>query len=71
MFNQTTFAAAAIALMLAAGAALAQTAERNVFDTETYQLVPAAVSATGLTREAVQAGYIAQRDAKGIDSFNP
>ena len=44
MFKQTTFAAAAIALTLAAGAALAQTAERNVFDTETYQRMPAAVS---------------------------
>ena len=71
MFKQATFAAAAIALTLAAGAALAQTAERNVFDTETYQRMPAAVSAHGLTRDAVQAGYIAQRDARGIDSFNP
>jgi hypothetical protein len=71
MFKQASFTAAAIALTLASGATLARAAERNVFDTETYQSMPAAVSANGLTREAVQAEYIAKREAKGIASFNP
>lgn len=70
MSKQVSFAVAALALSIAGGA-FAQTAERNVFDTETYQRMPAAVSANGLTRDAVQAEYIAKRDAKGISSFNP
>ncbi len=68
--KQAHIAVAALALSIAGGA-FAQTAERNVFDTETYQRLPAAQSANGLTREAVQAQYLAQRDAKGISSFNP
>jgi hypothetical protein len=61
---------AAIALTIAGGA-FAQSAERNVFDTETNLRMPAAQSANGLTREAVQAEYIAKRDAKGISEYNP
>jgi hypothetical protein len=72
--NTTMFAKqavfAAIALTIAGGA-FAQSAERNVFDTETNQRMPAAQSANGLTREAVQAEYIAKRDAKGISEYNP
>ena len=44
---------------------------RNVFDTETNLRMPAAASAEGLTREAVQAQYIAKRAASNIASFNP
>lgn len=63
-------AVAAIALSLAGGA-FAQSAARNVFDTETDLRMPAAASANGLTREQVQAEYIAKRDAQGISEFNP
>lgn len=68
--KQAQFAVAAVALSLAGGA-FAQSAQRNVFDTETDLRMPPAASAHGLTREAVQADYIAKRDAKGISSFNP
>lgn len=68
--KQAQFALAAVALSLASGA-FAQTAPRNVFDTETDLRMPAAASANGLTREQVQAAYIASRDAKGISEFNP
>jgi preprotein translocase subunit Sec63 len=68
--KQAQFALAAVALSLASGA-FAQTAQRNVFDTETDLRMPAASSANGLTREQVQAAYIASRDAKGISEFNP
>jgi hypothetical protein len=77
--KQTQIAVAAITLSIA-GTAFAQSVERNVFDTETYNRVfdtetynriPAAQSADGLTREAVQAAYIAKRNAEGISSFNP
>jgi len=70
MSKQIHFAVAALALSIAGGA-FAQTAERNVFDTETYQRMPAATSAQGLTREAVQAEYIAKRAEQNISSFNP
>jgi hypothetical protein len=63
-------AIAAIALTAISGA-FAQSPERNVFDSEAILQLPASASAQGLTREAVQAQYIAQRDAKGISSFNP
>lgn len=68
--KQAHIAVAALALTIASGA-FAQSTARNVFDTETDQRLPAAQSADGLTREAVQAQYLAQRDAKGISSFNP
>jgi len=67
---QAAVAVAAITLSIAGGA-FAQSVERNVFDTETYNRMPAAQSADGLTREAVQAEYIAKRAAEGISSFNP
>lgn len=51
--------------------AFAQSPERNVFDSEAILQLPASRSAQGLSRQAVQAEYIAQRDAKGISSFNP
>jgi hypothetical protein len=72
--KQAQIAVAAIALTLAGGAAFAQSAqssERNVFDTETQLRMPAAASAEGLTREAVQAQYVAKRAATNIASFNP
>lgn len=68
--KQAQIAVAALALSIAGGA-FAQSAERNVFDTETNLRMPAAASAEGLTREAVQAQYIAKRDAKGISDFAP
>ena len=68
--KQAHIAVATIALSIA-GTAFAQSVERNVFDTETYNRLPAAQSADGLTREAVQDAYIAQRNAQGISSFNP
>ena len=68
--KQAQIAVAAIALTIA-GSAFAQSSERNVFDTETNLRMPAAVSAEGLTREAVQAQYIAKRDTNNIASFNP
>lgn len=68
--KQAQIAVAALALSIAGGA-FAQSVERNVFDTETYNRLPAAQSANGLTREAVQAEYVAKRDADGISSFNP
>lgn len=70
--KQASFAIAAAALTLASGA-FAQSPERNVFDSEAILQLPASASASaqGLSREAVQAQYIAQRDAQGISSFNP
>lgn len=70
MFAKTPFAVAAIALSIAGGA-FAQSTDRNVFDNEAILKAPAAQSANGLTREAVQGEYIAQRAAKNISSFNP
>ena len=67
--KQAQIAVAAIALTLA-GSAFAQSGDR-VFDTETDLRMPAAASAEGLTREAVQAQYIAKRAATNIASFNP
>lgn len=64
-------AAIAAITLTAIGGAFAQSPERNVFDSEAILQLPASASAQGLTREAVQAQYIAQRDAKGISSFNP
>jgi hypothetical protein len=68
--KQAQIAVAAIAFSIAGGA-FAQSVERNVFDTETHNRIPAAQSADGLTREAVQAAYVAKRAAEGISSFNP
>ena len=68
--KQAQFAVAALTLSIAGGA-FAQTADRNVFDSEAILAQPAAVSSTGLTREAVQAEYIAKRNAENISSFNP
>jgi len=68
--KQAQIAVAAIALTIA-GSAFAQSTERNVFDTETNLRMPAATSAEGLSRDAVQAQYIAKRDANNIASFNP
>ena len=68
--KQAQIAIAALALTVA-GSAFAQTAQRNVFDTETDLRMPAAASAEGLSREAVQAQYIAKRAASNIASFNP
>ncbi|MEK8034527.1 hypothetical protein AACH06_27170 [Ideonella sp. DXS29W] len=68
--KQAHIAVAAIALTLASGA-FAQSSDRNVFDTETNLRMPAAASAEGLTRDAVQAQYIAKRAASNIASFNP
>lgn len=68
--KQAHIAVAAIALTLASGA-FAQSSDRNVFDTETNLRMPAAASAEGLTRDAVQAQYIAKRAAGNIASFNP
>jgi hypothetical protein len=68
--KQAQIAVAAITLAIAGGA-FAQSTERNVFDTETNLRMPAAASAEGLSREAVQAQYIAKRDANNIASFNP
>ena len=68
--KQAQIAVAAIALSIAGGA-FAQSTERNVFDTETNLRMPAAASAEGLSREAVQAQYIAKRDVNNIASFNP
>lgn len=64
--KQAAFAAIALTV---AGGAFAQNVERNVFDTETYQRMPAAEST--VSRDAVRAEYIAQRDAKGISDFRP
>jgi len=68
--KQAQIAVAAITLSIAGGA-FAQSVERNVFDTETDHRIPASQSADGLTREAVQAAYVAKRAAEGISSFNP
>lgn len=68
--KQAQFAVAALTLSIAGGA-FAQSADRNVFDSEAILQQPAPVSANGLTREAVQAEYIAKRNAENISSFNP
>jgi hypothetical protein len=68
--KQAQFAVAALTLSIAGGA-FAQSADRNLFDSEAILKQPAAVSANGLTREAVQAEYIAKRNAENISSFNP
>jgi len=68
--KQAQFAVAALTLSIAGGA-FAQSVDRNVFDSEAILQQPAAVSANGLTREAVQAEYIAKRNAENISSFNP
>ena len=67
--KQAQIAVAAIALTIAGGA-FAQSSDR-VFDTETDIRMPAAASAEGLTREAVQAQYIAKRASTNISAFNP
>jgi hypothetical protein len=67
--KQAQIAVAAIALTIAGGA-FAQSSDR-VFDTETDIRMPAAASAEGLTREAVQAQYITKRASTNIASFNP
>jgi Domain of unknown function (DUF4148) len=64
--KQAAFAALTLAI---AGGAFAQNVERNVFDTETYQRMPAAES--NVSREAVRAEFIAQREAKNIAEFRP
>lgn len=71
MFAKYSYAAIAALSLIAAGSAFAQSAERNVFDTEAGLALPAATSAGGLTRAQVQAEYLAQRDKNGISSFNP
>jgi hypothetical protein len=68
--KQAQFAAAAIALTLATGA-FAQSPAHNVFDSEAILAQPASASSQGVSRDAVQAEYIAQRAAVGISSFNP
>jgi hypothetical protein len=67
--KQAQIAVAAIALTIAGGA-FAQSSDR-VFDTETDIRMPAAASAEGLTRDAVQAQYIAKRASTNISAFNP
>ena len=67
--KQAQFAVAALALSIAGGA-FAQS-DRNVFDSEAMLAQPAAVSSSNVTREAVQAEYIAKRNAENISSFNP
>jgi hypothetical protein len=67
--KQAQIAVAAIALTIAGGA-FAQSSDR-VFDTETDIRMPAAASAEGLTRDAVQAQYVAKRASTNIASFNP
>lgn len=71
MFAKYSYAAVAALSLIAAGSAFAQPAERNLFDTEAGLALPAATSASGLTRAQVQAEYLAQRDKNGISSFNP
>ena len=70
MFAKYSYVAVAALSLIAAGSAFAQS-ERNVFDTEAGLALPAATSASGLTRAQVQAEYLAQRDKNGISSFNP
>ena len=67
--KQAQIAVAALTLSIA-GSAFAQS-DRNVFDSEAALQLPAAVSANGLTREAVRAEVIAQRAALTVASFNP
>lgn len=64
--KQAALAAITVAI---AGGAFAQNVERNVFDTETYQRMPAAQS--NVSRDAVRAEFIAQREAKNIAEFSP
>ena len=68
--KQAQFAIAALSLSIAGGA-FAQSADRNVFDSEAILARPAAVSGSNVSREAVQAEYIAKRNAENISSFNP
>lgn len=71
--KQAQIAVAAIALTIAGSSAFAQSAQSSdrVFDTETNLRMPAAASSEGLTRDAVQAQYIAKRASTNIASFNP
>jgi molybdopterin-guanine dinucleotide biosynthesis protein A len=68
MFKQA--ALAVVALTLATGAAMAQSTERNVFDTETNLRTPAAASASGLTRAQVRAEFLAARAAGDVNLFD-
>lgn len=64
--KQAQFALAALAFV-AAGSAFAAEPQRNVFDTETDQRVPAAE--TKLTREQVRAEFLAARANGEINVF--
>jgi len=70
MFKQAHIAAAAVALTFAAGAAMAQNAERNVFDTETNIRIPATTSAPTVSREQVRAEFMAARAAGDLNLFD-
>ena len=67
--KQAQITVAALTLSIAGGA-FAQSSDRNVFDSEAILQLPAAVSANGLTREAVRAEVIAQRGALTVASFD-
>jgi hypothetical protein len=67
--KQAQIAVAALTLSIAGGA-FAQSSDRNVFDSKAALQLPAAVSANGLTREAVRAQVIAGRAALTVASFN-
>lgn len=64
--KQAQFALAALAFV-AAGSAFAAEPQRNVFDTETDQRVPAAE--TKLTREQVRAEFLAARANGEVNVF--
>jgi len=65
--KQAQIAVAAIALTIA-GSALAQSTERNVFDTETNLRAP--VAETKLTREQVRAEFLAARASGEVNLFD-
>ena len=68
--KQAQIAIAALTLSIAGGA-FAQSADRNLFDTEAALKPPASASAIGLTREAVRAEFLANRAAHTVASFSP
>lgn len=65
--KQAQFALAALAFA-AAGSAFAAEPQRNVFDTETDQRVPAAE--TKLTRDQVRAEFLAARASGELNVFD-
>jgi hypothetical protein len=68
--KQAQFAVAALAFAVAGSAFAADKTERNVFDTDTAIVLPAAKSESGLTRQQVRAEFLAARASGDLSVFD-